>query len=204
VIELLAVVVPPPEAVATARPGGIGLVDRAVRTVRSAVPGASVIVAGIDADLVALLDSGRPELVLLVDSTFPLVPAAQLAAVCEAARPPASSAVAVAEMTDTLKMVDGDGVVTATVERGGYRVPVGPLAVTPAVLASCLSAVPPAGPAPERLGRLAEVLDRLVGLPRVEVADQGRVACRVIDGDGAGYAEALLASSAAATATSAG
>jgi 2-C-methyl-D-erythritol 4-phosphate cytidylyltransferase len=68
------------------------------------------------------------DIVLLHDATRPLAPAALAGAVVEAVRWGHAMAVPVLPLSDTVKSVDGDGVVRATPDRSGLRVLQTPIA----------------------------------------------------------------------------
>jgi len=216
--ELLAVVVLGPEdpadptAPAARRMlGGVSLADRAVHLLNQALPGSQVITSVLERALADLMDPAETHVVLLHDPAFPFLPAGALRAVCAAVDPIAGdqvAAVAVTDVTDTLKRVDDAGRVLATEDRHSYRAPVGLLAVTPAVLGAVLSSAWREGARPRGLSDLVDLvaaLDRVVGVGRVELPGLGSSACRVVDEDSLAYAEAVLAASTrSATATSSG
>lgn len=193
--------------------GGARLADRAVHLLAEVFGGCQVIMAALDLSVAALVDPAEIQVVLLLDPTYPFVPADQLRAVVAAVDPDGSevAALAVTGVTDTLKQVDVAGRVLATEDRHAHVAPVGALAVTPAVLGAALSTIRPpvAAPVepvePVELVELAGVLDRVVGIHRVMMAGSGHAACRVTDQDSLDYAEAVLAaSSRSATTTSPG
>jgi 2-C-methyl-D-erythritol 4-phosphate cytidylyltransferase len=106
---------------------------------------------------------GRP--VVVHDPLFPLVPAALISSVVAAlpqrasARPQACVAsVPVRSVTDTLKWVDGGGIVLGTADREQFRTVLGPQAFWPAGLRAVLEA---AG-SEQLCGSEAETLPQLV------------------------------------------
>ncbi len=185
--------------------GGVPLADRAVHLLSEALPGCQVITSALERELAALIDPVEIELVLIYDPAYPFVPAEWFSAMCRAVDPIAGTevaAVAVTEVTDTLKRVDDAGRVESTVDRQALRGLIGLLAVTPAVLGAVLSSSWQDG---GRLADLVAALDRVVGVGQVPLAGRGSVSCRVVDDDSLAYAEAVLAaSSRSATARSSG
>jgi hypothetical protein len=124
--------------------GGISLLDRAIAALRSCP----------DVDRVLVVAPGQPppdaaharaDVVVLHDSSFPLVDAAAVTAVLAALRadPEAAAAVAVLEVTDTLKQVDAEGAVLGTVDRAGLRVAGSPQAYRPHLVPAGAPAVLP-------------------------------------------------------------
>ncbi len=210
--EVLAVVLLDPEdatdptgRAARRRLGGVALADRAVHLLSEALPGSQVITSVLERDLATLIDPVEIQSVLLYDPAYPFVPAEWFAAVCRVVDPIAGTevaAVAVTEVTDTLKRVDDAGRVEATVDRQAHRGLIGLLAVTPAVLGAVLSSSWQDG---GQLVDLVAALDRIVGVGQVQLTGRGSVSCRVTDDDSLAYAEAVLAaSSRSATTTSSG
>lgn len=107
--------------------------------------------------------AGRP--VVVHDPLFPLVPAALISSVVAALPGRANAcpevcvaAVPVRSVTDTLKWVDGDGVVLGTADREQFRTVLGPQAFWPVGLQAVLEA---AGSG-QLCGTEAETLPRLV------------------------------------------
>ncbi len=96
----------------------------------------------------AVLRSRRPDpagVVVVHDPLFPLAPAALVRAVVAALDPPLggdgpAGVVPVRPVTDTLKRVDEDGVVLATVDRAGFRTVCSPQAFRTGVLLGALEA----------------------------------------------------------------
>lgn len=82
-------------------------------------------------------DRIRPEIVVLHDAARPLAPSALVSAVVAAVRSGHPAAVPVLPMTDTVKRVDGAGLVAATPDRATLRVVQTPMA---------LRSPPPPGP----------------------------------------------------------
>ncbi len=201
-IGTLAVVVPPPRDLVL---GGLPLADRAVARARHAVPGCWTVISPLNVGLARLVDEANAQEVLLLDATYPFVTDDLLVAVRHAISPEMgdAAAVAVAEVSDTLKPVDGVLVAASaerTVERSDVHFCAGVMATTPAVLGSVLSFLGPA--AGIDLVDLVERVERVVGVRRVLAP--GAVS-RVVDDDSLAYAEALLAARrASATATSSG
>jgi 2-C-methyl-D-erythritol 4-phosphate cytidylyltransferase len=160
----IVVVVPP----ALADPITDLLVDLDVRVlpVRENGPGHRVLAAlyevlhDREADLGPAPD-GESRLVVVHDPLHPLAPAELVRAVLTRlgeAPPHCHAVVPVRPVTDTLKWVDEDDVVTSTVDRGGYRMVYSPQAYRPAAL---LAALEVAGGAELRAPG-ADVLPRLV------------------------------------------
>ncbi|MBL8930129.1 MAG: 2-C-methyl-D-erythritol 4-phosphate cytidylyltransferase [Kineosporiaceae bacterium] len=197
--EVLCVLLPASDCAGTWSVAGASLLERAVATVRAAVPGCAVITSPLEAGLAYLVDSSDAELVLVHDPTYALMTPELVRLVQDAVDGPDAAAVLVTAVTDTLKRVGADDRLRETVDRGVVQALIGPLAVTPPVLAATLAAVRLQGPADERLVALVEAIERLVGVRRVVVDNPGPRSHRVVTQDDARYADALLASRAAAT-----
>jgi 2-C-methyl-D-erythritol 4-phosphate cytidylyltransferase len=152
-------------------------------------PGHRVLAALLDR---AVADPG--DLVVVHDPLHPLAPADLVRTVLETLRqaPPGERAavVPVRPVTDTLKWVDQDDVVTTTVDRGGYRMVYSPQAYLAAVLLAALQGADEAG----LRGPGADVLPRLVqaaGGRLLSVPAPGEV-FRVATADDLVLAEAML------------
>lgn len=214
--DVLAVVLPTADPCGGPVLDAAGPVDRVVGALHAALPGCSVITAPISGSLAELVDSSGAELVVVHDPAYPFVRAEQIVAVCAAVAGSApdgvtsSAAIAVADVTDTLELVDDQDLVVTGLDRTRYVVPIGPLAIGAPALAAALAAVDITGPADvpgppaAGLAELVHVLDRLVGVRLIRVEAPGDAACRVDDADTLTYARALLAASRSATATSSG
>jgi 2-C-methyl-D-erythritol 4-phosphate cytidylyltransferase len=87
--------------------------------VTAVVPGGTTRPESVQRGLAALND--RVDHVLVHDAARPLVPAGVISAVLAALRSGADAVIPVLPVTDTVKRVDGDGIVTATVERSALR-----------------------------------------------------------------------------------
>jgi 2-C-methyl-D-erythritol 4-phosphate cytidylyltransferase len=81
-----------------------------------------------------MVTAGIGDVVLLHDACRPLAPVALAAAVVEAVRGGHDMAVPVLPLSDTVKRVDGDGLVAGTPDRSGLRVLQTPFAVRSALL----------------------------------------------------------------------
>jgi 2-C-methyl-D-erythritol 4-phosphate cytidylyltransferase len=141
--------------------------------------------------LPAALDAHGPELVVVHDALHPLASAELVRAVVDAAsaQVDVAGAVAVRPVTDTLKWVDVEGVITGTADREGYRVICSPQAYR----------VLPFRAAVERLGALGELdaLASMVGRSgRLVTVPAPQEVFKVADVDDLELAEAVLAASA--------
>ena len=77
---------------------------------------------------------GESDVVLVLDAVRPLVPAALVERVVDAVRAGHRAVVPVLPLSDTVKLVDGDGTVTGTPDRSGLRVVQTPQGFDPAAL----------------------------------------------------------------------
>jgi 2-C-methyl-D-erythritol 4-phosphate cytidylyltransferase len=98
---------------------------------------ASVVAGGADRTesvRLALAASGDPDFVLVHDAARPLTPPALIARVVEALRAGHTAVVPALRLTDTVKVVDANGVVLGTPERSGLRAVQTPQGFAAAVL----------------------------------------------------------------------
>lgn len=146
---------------------GIGGSEAAASVLREAVPGGRVEVVTRPGRLAALLEQ-RCDLVVLHDPVHPLPGVETVRAVLTAWHDDGDcvAAVGCAAVVDTLKHVNGHGRVLATLDRDDYRTLSGPLVVTHAALAAAVAVQADAG---QDLALAVELLDRTVGVRRVEV-----------------------------------
>ncbi len=110
---------------------------------RALVPRARVVVGGAertDSVRAGLAAAGDPELVLVHDAARPLTPPAMIVRVVEALRAGASAVIPVLPVADTVKRVDADGVVEATVDRADLRAVQTPQGFTAAALRAAYDA----------------------------------------------------------------
>jgi 2-C-methyl-D-erythritol 4-phosphate cytidylyltransferase len=129
-------------------------------------------------------------IVVVHDPLFPLAPAALVRAVVAALEAPFAAVVPVRPVTDTLKRVDEDDVVTGTVDRDGFRMVYSPQAFRAAALLAALTAADDA----TLRDPGADVLPRLVqdgGGRLASVLAPGEV-FRVAEADDLVLAEAML------------
>jgi 2-C-methyl-D-erythritol 4-phosphate cytidylyltransferase len=145
-------------------PAGIGATEAAAAVLRSALPDATVEVVTRAGRLAELLETPC-DLVLLHDPGHPLAAETVLGVLEEWHNDgECVAAVGCAEVTDTLKHVDADGRVLATLGRDDYRTLTGPLVVTHAALAATVAVTAQAG---DDVAAAVELLDRTVGVRRV-------------------------------------
>lgn len=179
------VVVPVPEAV------GRAVVDEVLVDV---VPIDVVPVSADDANgrLLAVLGCDPAGIVVVHDPLHPLSPASLLPAVLEALAdaPDVAGAVPLGPVTDTLKRVDEDDVVTGTLDREGYRTVHVPQAYRTAAVRAALS-----GAEPDELRRsgvqvLPELVRRAGG--RLVAVPAPAEAVRIVGDDDLVLAEALI------------
>ncbi len=147
------------------RAAGIGATEVVAAVLRRGMPEARVEVVTRAGRLAELLESPS-DLVVLHDPRRPIGdPEPVLRVIREWYEDgECVAAVGCTEVTDTLKHVDGEGRVLATLDRGDFCTVIGPLVVTHAALCASLAVAPQAG---EDLGVLVAMLDRLVGVRRV-------------------------------------
>lgn len=112
---------------------------------RALVPRARVLVGGAertDSVRAGLAAAGAADLVLVHDAARPLTPPAMIVRVVEALRAGASAVIPVLPVADTIKRVDADGVVEATVDRADLRAVQTPQGFAAAALRAAYDAAP--------------------------------------------------------------
>ncbi|VDR37891.1 2-C-methyl-D-erythritol 4-phosphate cytidylyltransferase [Tsukamurella paurometabola] len=112
---------------------------------RDLVPRARVVVGGAertDSVRAGLAAAGDAELVLVHDAARPLTPAPMIGRVVAALRAGAAAVVPVLPVADTIKRVDADGAVEATVDRADLRAVQTPQGFTAAALRAAYDAAP--------------------------------------------------------------
>ncbi|NMD56896.1 MULTISPECIES: 2-C-methyl-D-erythritol 4-phosphate cytidylyltransferase [Tsukamurella] len=117
------------------------MIDRA----RELVPRARVVVGGAertDSVRAGLAAAGDAELVLVHDAARPLTPAPMIERVVAALRGGASAVIPVLPVADTVKRVDADGIVEATVDRADLRAVQTPQGFTAGALRAAYAAAP--------------------------------------------------------------
>jgi 2-C-methyl-D-erythritol 4-phosphate cytidylyltransferase len=181
------IVVPVPAALAEAVGAVLGNAARLVPA-----PDTGLLAAALAASPEAGSSAGGPVPVVVHDVLHPLAAPELVRAVVDAlaASPDAVGAVAVRPVTDTLKWVDADGMVTGTADRERYRVVCSPQAYRPAVLRAAGAPDDPAG-LPAFAGRHG----RLIAVPAPQEV------FRVAGPDDLELAEAVLAISPQTTPT---
>ncbi|KAA9161886.1 hypothetical protein FPZ12_013605 [Amycolatopsis acidicola] len=93
---------------------------------------------------VAALDGDECDVILLHDAARAFVPATVVRAVADAVLQGAEAVLPVLPVTDTVKLVDADGVIEATEDRSGLRTAQTPFGCTPEVLRkACADGVDP-------------------------------------------------------------
>ncbi|KXO94693.1 2-C-methyl-D-erythritol 4-phosphate cytidylyltransferase [Tsukamurella pulmonis] len=112
---------------------------------RALVPRARVVVGGAertDSVRAGLAAAGDAELVLVHDAARPMTPPAMIVRVVDALRAGASAVIPVLPVADTVKRVDADGAVLATVDRADLRAVQTPQGFTAASLRTAYDAAP--------------------------------------------------------------
>lgn len=112
---------------------------------RALVPRARVVVGGAertDSVRAGLAAAGDAELVLVHDAARPLTPGPMIVRVVSALRAGASAVIPVLPVADTIKRVDADGVVEATVDRADLRAVQTPQGFSAAALRAAYDAAP--------------------------------------------------------------
>ncbi|WP_343929708.1 2-C-methyl-D-erythritol 4-phosphate cytidylyltransferase [Tsukamurella strandjordii] len=112
---------------------------------RALVPSARVVIGGAertDSVRAGLAVAGAHDLVLVHDAARPLTPPAMIGRVVQALRAGASAVIPVLPVADTVKQVDADGAVVATVDRARLRAVQTPQGFTTEALRAAYEAAP--------------------------------------------------------------
>ncbi len=153
------------EGVENRTPAGIGASEAAAAVLRQALGSIPIEVVTRAGRLAELLEQ-RCDLVVLHDPVHPLAGPGAVRAVLEQWHDDGEcvAAIGCATVTDTLKHVDDQGRVLATLDREDFLSLTGPLVVTHAALAAAVAVSSEAG---RDMAVATEILDRTVGVHRV-------------------------------------